>query len=98
MLIPERERYHAPLSPPERVERSVDPAGVDMTVNPVNPVGISSVTGIPESGTFPVFVSVIVYSNTSPMILSHPLISTTPIVAARRGILRINDVVLLASM
>lgn len=92
------ERNPASLIPPVRFEISVEPGGVDTTVNPVNPLGISSVTGMPWSDTFPVFVRVIVYSNISPMIPSHPFKSTTPIASSRSAILRINEVVLLASI
>lgn len=67
-------------------------------VNPVNPDGISSITGILVRATFPVFVSVIVYSNISPIIPSPPFISTTPIASSRSGIFTVNAVVLLASI
>lgn len=80
------------------MERSIDPAGVEIIVNPVNPEGISSITGILVRATFPVFVRVIVYSNISPIIPSPPFISETVIVSSRRGILRINAVVLFASI
>lgn len=97
-MIPERERYQAPFTHPVAVERFIDPAGVLIKVNPVNPFGISRVTGMFVRATFPVFVRVIVYSNTSPMIPSPPFMSETVILSSRRGILRINAVVLFASI
>ncbi len=98
MLTPEIERYQTLFIPPELVERSVDPAGVDIIVNPVNHAGISRVTDIAESATFPVFVSVMVYSNISPMIPSPPFTSSTLIDSSSSGRLRINEVVLFASI
>jgi hypothetical protein len=97
-MIPEIERYPAPFTPPTESERSVEPGGRDTMVNPVNQAGTTRFTGIPVSPTFPVFVRVIVYSKTSRMSPSPPFISTTLIVSSRRAILRINDVVLLASI
>ena len=80
------------------VERSVDPGGVEIITNPVNHDGISSVTGIAVSATFPVLVSEMVYSKISPIIPSQPFTSITLIVSSRSGILRIKAVVLLASI
>ena len=98
IFIPESERYHAPFVQPVLVERSVDPGGVEFITNPVNHDGISSVTGIAVSATFPVLVSEMVYSKISPIIPSQPFTSITLIVSSRSGILRIKAVVLLASI
>lgn len=98
MLTPESERYQAPFTQPVEVERFIDPAGVEVTTNPVNPSGISRFTGIFVRATFPVLVRVTVYSKISPIIPSQPLRSSTLIASSRSGILRINDVVLFASI
>jgi hypothetical protein len=63
-----------------------------MIVSPVNQRGISSVTGTQVRGTLPVFVRVIVYSKTSPIILSPPFISTTLIPSSRSERAKTNDV------
>ena len=97
-MIPVIERNHALFSQPVAIERSVDPAGIDCIANPVNPVGISKVTGISLSVTVPVLDSVTVYSNTSSIRPTHPLRSVTLIVSSKIARLKINDVVLFTSI
>lgn len=56
-----------------------------MIVNPVNDDGISRSADISVRFTLQVFVSVIVYSNTSHIIHTPPLRSTTEISSLRIG-------------